>query len=219
LATEIDINDPSLASEPVEVDGVSGEEWNAIPVPDDGEHFVRLELGDGKIKVGQQSAEKGGRYFLTAHLAEKIYDDSENQSGVLFDRVNSAIFERNGKRGSGLHALMDTIGDPLPNSSTLRDQYDQVERAIAQSPKVIAVTQWQASAKAETEGEVDAAVNAKYAKAGKLQVGNYYTFLKGQRRFPVIDGSDPVKYDPEVENPITGERVRAQAIVLRYKRA
>ena len=60
------------------------------------------------------------------------------------------------------------------------------------------------------------AIAAGYAKAGRLKVGDYYTFLKGQKRFPEREDGT---YDPEVVNPVTGETARAQAQIVRYKRA
>jgi hypothetical protein len=218
MSEELDINDPSLVNEPVETDGGSGDEFFAVRLPDDGEHLVRLALGSAGIKAGRQDASKGGKPFITVHLAETIYDANNEPQGMVFDRPNSAVFERNGKRTSRLHAVMDLIDAPFATNATIPDQVATVEGALADQPAIVAVTQWQASAKAETDADVEKAIAAKYAKAGKLAVGQYYTFVSGQKRFPLLD-TDPVTYDPEVENPITGEKVRAQAIVIRYKRA
>jgi hypothetical protein len=214
---EIDINDPSLVNEPVEVDEGSGEDFFQVPLPDDGSHLVVCELGNDGIKVGQQTPEKGGRYFLTAHLALTLIDEGGNRQGMVFDRPNSVVMERNGKRSSRLHALLDLVGAQTGSGQSLPAFHETVEQTFAQNPQVLATTQWQASAKAESEQEVEAAVAAKYAKEGKLRAGNYYTFLKGQRKFPPLDNGQG--FNPEVTNPITGETVRAQAVVTGYRRA
>lgn len=214
---DIDINDPSLVNEPVETDSVSGEDYFSVRLPDDGDHNVRVALGTKGVTAGRQSAEKGGRPFITAYLAMTIYDENGERQGMIFDQPNSATFERNGKRTSKLHAVMDLLDAPFPNSATVPAQAEIVTQALAEEPALIAVTQWEASCKAETEDEVEKAIAAGYAKAGKLATGQHYTILKGQKKFPPLANNEG--WDPEVENPITGEKVRARATVVRYKRA
>lgn len=209
-AAAIDINDPTLVAEPV--DDVDGASFFAARVPDDGDHLVRLELGQNGIKPGK---DKRGNAFLNVHFAERIYDENGNEQGYLFDRVNSVVFDRNGQRFSRLHALMDLVGVKLGNASEPEKQ-EMIETALADNPEVVATSQWQAQSKAETDEEVEEAIRLKFAKPGKLEVGWYYTFLKNQRKFPKGSDGTPI---PEAVNPITGEKVRAQAVVTGYKPA
>lgn len=209
--SEVDINALELLNEPVEVDGsVNSEEFFRPPLPDDGDHLARLTLGDRGIKVDRQregeSRAKTGKPFLQVHLAEELIDDTGAKVGTVFDQVTSVLMPNTGT--TKLHAILDLCGDPAPARSTLGDLLAHTEAVIAQSPQVVVTTQWEARGEdtSKPEGSKD----------------RYYTILKGQKKFPPIigeDGEPTGKYDPEIEDPKSGEKVRAQVRVVRYKRA
>jgi len=216
MSDEIDINDLQLQDEVVETDEMSAAEWNARSLPDDDWHLGTFTLGQDGVRVGTQEESKGGKHYLKAHVAIALQDSDGKGEGSIFDRVNSVIIERNGKKSSGLHALMDALGEPVPARISVPDFFTQVEYTFATSPQAEVRTQWQASSKAESQEEVDKAIAQKFAKPGKLQVGWYYTFLKGQKKFPPI--AETGKYSPEVANPITGVVEKAQAVPIEYRR-
>lgn len=207
----IDINDPSLLNEPVEVDGAANSEEFFIPqLPDDGDHLAILELGQRGIKVDRQregdQRAKTGKPFLNVHLAGTLLDDAGNKAGMAFDQVTSVLMPNSGT--SKLHAILDLAGFPASARSTLGDLLNHVEAVMAQSPKVTVTTQWEAQAEDQSKP--------------KDSRERYYTVLRGQKKFPPVldgDGNPTGKYNPEVEDPKTGEIVRAQVRVTRYKRA
>ena len=197
-----DINDLSLMSEPVEVDGsITGEDFFQPPIPDDGDHLARLTLGDRGIKASRQkdksTGQKSGKGFLMVHLAVELLDDSGNKVGVIFDNPTSIVMES--VNTSKLHAILDACGNPAPARATLGELLAHTEATLAQSPQVEVTTQWEARYNKGTDTDPD-----------------YKTLLKGQKKFPPKpDGG----YERIVMDPETGERVTAQAVIRKYKRA
>jgi hypothetical protein len=216
-----DINSLDLLNEPVEVGDVSGEDFFSVPLPDDGDHLARLTLGDRGVTVGQQknkeTGQKDGAAFLNVHVAAELLKDDGSKAGVLFDNPTSIAMDRDGQAVSKLAAILSVLDQPATACRTLGNLKLHTETTLAQGLKSVVVSRWEASAKAESTEEVSNAIAAGYVKAGKLHVGEYYTFLKGQKKFP--EREDGNGYEPEVTNPITGEVVRAQAKIVRYKRA
>lgn len=211
MSAEIDINDLSLQDEVVEVDKVSGEDFLGFKLPDDKRYPASFAFGQDKIKVGTRG---DGSHFLNVHIAASLQDEYGRPAGVVFDRLNSVVYEnREGKKSSRLHATLDILGTEVPPGTKLPELYSLVEQTFAASPSGEVETQWQASAKAESEEEVEKAVAAGYAKKDKLKVGNYYTFLKGQRKFPPKESGG---FSPRVLNPITGVEVEAQVVIRNY---
>ena len=222
--SDVDINSLELLNEPVEVDGsVNSEAFFRPPLPDDGDHLAILKLGDRGIKVDRQrdeSGEKRGKPFLQVHLAEELIDATGAKVGMAFDQVTSVLMPNTGT--TKLHAILDICGDPAPARCTLGDLLAHTEQVFAQSPRATVTTQWEASTKADSQDSVNRAISLGLAKSGKLGVGDYYTILRGQKKFPPIldeDGKPSGKFESEIEDPVGGEKVRAQVRVLRYKRA
>ena len=214
--TAPDINDLSLLNEACEGISTSADpgEFFRVPLPSDGDHVAVLALGqDGVSHDTQKTGEAAGRVYVKAHLALKIEDPQDPANGLmLFDRVNSIVFESKGT--SRLHGVMYMAGVPLDPRLSKGEIIEKVKVELAQSPRVKVTSQWQASAKAQTQEEADKASTLKYKK--NCKVGDYYTFLKGMRNFPSITDDAGVHYSPEVANPLTGEVVTAQAQVVKY---
>lgn len=209
--SEVDINSLELLNEPVEVDGsVNSEEFFRPPLPDDGDHLAIVTLGDRGIKVDRQregdARTKSGKPFLNVHLALALIGDTGAKEGMAFDQVTSVLMPNTGT--TKLHAILDLCGDPAPPRCTLGELLSHAEATFAQNPQVIVTTQWEARAEdtSKSEGSKD----------------RYYTVLKGQHKFPPLtdDSGEPTgKYNPEVADPKSGEVVRANIRVTRYKRA
>jgi hypothetical protein len=203
-----DINDLALMNEVIEADGsVSADEFFAPPLPDDGDHQAVLYLGERGVSVSRQkdpkTKQKTGPAFLNVHLMAKILDPQTGQEGLtVFDNPTSIIMN-NGS--SKLHAILGLIGESVPGRMTIQDLKELAERALAQTPRIGLTTQWEAQANHGTKDAPD-----------------YETLIKGQKRFPPIydeQGNPSGRFEAEVTDPKTGEKVRAQARVIRYSRA
>lgn len=214
---DIDINSLELDAEVIETGaGVSDDEFFKPPIPDDGLHTVTVALGADGLSVDRQrdksTGDKTGPLYLKAHLALTLVDDAGNRTGTAFDRINSIPIS-GGK--SRLQAILGLCGAATGAASTLGALKTLAEETFAQSPRISVVTAWEASAKAETQEEVTQALAAHYAK--KLDIGGYYTFLRGQKKFPLNEATG--KHERTVVNPITGADADAQVRVVRYERA
>ena len=199
-----DINDMNLLQEVCEVsESASAEEFFQPKLPDDGDHLVILRLGNRGIKVnrgweGKGSARKrSGPAFLNVHVQLVGLKDSGEEAGTVgFDNLTS-IAMGDGQLSS-LHAVMELAGFPLPRHATLGDVKLATENALAQNPTVVAVTRWEAQVNRGTKDAPD-----------------YKDLLKGQKNFPPLGEGH---FNPEVSDPESGQTVRAQARVVRYKR-
>jgi hypothetical protein len=211
VSTRVDLGALELLNEVVEVDGqASSEEFFNPPLADDGDHEVVFKLGNRGVKVDRQwegtggARKRTGNGFLNVHLQLVGRDRYGKESGTIaFDNLSSIKMESSGT--SRLHAAFDLAGFRLPDRASLGELKDAVERAIAQGPKAIVTTRWEAQV---NEGTKDAP--------------KYSTILKGQNKFPKKlgeDGAETGKYDPEVTDPKTGQTVRANVQVTKYGRA
>lgn len=197
-----DINDLDLLSEPVEVDGsIPAEDFFSVPLPDDGDHIAVLSLGDRGVKPARQrdknTGQQTGAAFLNVHVVAKLQNDDGTEGLTVFDNPTSIVMQ-NGQ--SKLHAILAICGAEVPPRTDLGNLKQITENTLAQKPRVKIYTQWEAS--------IDRGA------------GKWDTVLKGQKRFPPLYDDDgnaiPGKYNPEVEDPKTGIKVRAQVRVLRY---
>jgi hypothetical protein len=196
--------------EVVEVDGsASSEAFFNPPLPDDGEHLVVLKLGNRGVQVKRQydknSKRNDGPGFLNVHLQlVSILDTGGEGPTIAFDNLTSIVMQSVGT--SRLHAAMDLAGFPLTSPAPLGTLKDEVERAIAQHPKVTVTTRWLAQINRGTKDSPD-----------------WEDVVKGQKNFPPkLDGNGnviPGKFDPEVTDPKSGTSVRAQVNVVKYGRA
>ena len=201
-----DLNDLRLLQEPVVVDGdVSPDDFFSPPLPDDGDHLAVLHMGDRGLRVSRQKDDQGNRTgtpFLNVHIQAKIIDDKTGEEGIsVFDNPTSIVMPSSGT--SRLHMILAACGNPAPPRTTLGDLKQHVEVALAQSPKCLITTQWQAQVNRGTQEKPD-----------------YQTVCSGQRKFqPERDGAGevvPNKFDPEVTDVKSGTKVRAQARITRF---
>lgn len=209
-SSNIDINTLSLMDEVVEVDGnVDAEQFFSPPLADDGEHEVFLGLGNRGIKADRQREGKGtgnktGPGFLNIHLQLKGVAQNGSESGtVAFDNISTIVMETNVGKTSRAHMLMDVAGFPI-RERTLGGIMQEISNAIAQKPKVTAVTRWEAQ-----------------VNRGTKEKPEYENVCVGQKNFPPLldkDGGETGRHNPEVMDAKSGQLVRAQVRVVRYGR-
>jgi len=210
----VDINQLDLMNEPVEVDSnASSEEFFNPPLPDDGEHTVVMALGNRGVKAERQWEGEGknrkrtGAGFLNIHLALKALKPTGGEGGTIaFDQFTTIVMESAGT--SRAHAAFDLAGFKL-TERTLGGLKDEIERAIAQHPKVGIVTRWEAQ-----------------VNVGTKENQEWENVCVGQKNFPQIldaDGNPTGRYSPDVfyhpkkagAAPIP---CRAQVRVVKYQR-
>lgn len=204
-----DINMMDLAAEPIAVsdDAVAAaQEFFSPPLPDDGDHLAVFKLGDRGIKVDRQrdsAGLKNGPIFLNVHAQLKILDDTGKETMSVFDSLTSIAMQ-----GSGISRLQSVLvlagyADEVRAARNLADLKALVERAGSENPKVGITTRWEAQ-----------------VNAGTKDAPKYENVAVGQKKFPPILGENgepvPGKYNSEVTDPKSGEKVRAQARITKY---
>lgn len=200
-----DINSLDLLNEVVEVTSTaSAEDFFAPPIPEDGDHTAVLHLGDRGIKVDKQRESKNGPKtgpaYLNVHMQAKILSDSGEEGLSVFDSLTSIVMQSAGT--SRLHAVLAVAADPAPARCSLGELKDHVEKFLAQGPQVGVTTQWEAQ-----------------VNDGTAERPDYRTVVKGMRKFPPMldeSGNPTGKYNPEIVDPKTGQKVRAQARITKY---
>ena len=199
-----DINLLDLADEVIEVSSdATPEEFFAPPLPDDGDHNAHLYLGDRGVKIERQrdkaTGDKTGPAYVGAHIQAKLLDDQGEEKLSCFDQITSVVME--GVGTSRLHMMLKLGGVDVPSRTTFGELADLTRNALSQPFLIGVTTRWEAQ---EDMGN-----------------GRYETVLRGQKRFPPIldeNGAPTGRYNPEVTNPKTGTKVRAQAKIIRYGR-
>jgi len=201
-----DINELQLRNEMMpEVDGsVQPEDFFSPPLPDDGEHAEVLRLGDRGTKIKRQKDPETGQLtgaaYIEAHIMAKILDEEGEETITVFDNPNSVVMQST--RTSRLHMVLKAARFDLPERPSFGDFEEFVKVALAQVPQVTITTQWQAQINRGTREKPD-----------------YKNLLTGQRNFKKIldaDGNWTGKYDPEVIDPESHQKVRAIARITRY---
>jgi hypothetical protein len=217
-AVSTDINSLDLMNEVIEVDGqVDADQFFNPPLADDGEHEVIINLGNRGIKADRQKEGKEGKKtgpgLLNIHLQLKAAKDTGGEGGnVAFDQLTTVVMETNVGRTTRAHMVFDLAGFPLTEKS-LGGLMAEMNTAVAQKPHVLVTTQWEAQIKIE---------NAKQAEMYGKKIGEYGTVCRGQKKFPPLldkDGNDTGRFDPEVLELESGQRIRAQVRVVKYARA
>jgi hypothetical protein len=203
-----DVNNLDLLGENVEVSGdASSEDFFTIKLPDDGKHTAVLHLGDKGVKADRQrnktNGAKDGAAYLNVHLQARILNEDGSEGSSVFDTPTSIVMQST--KTSKLHAVLDLAGNPAPNECNLGQLKEHTELALAQSPKVVIETQWEAS-----------------VNDGTKDKPNYRIIVNGQKKFPPVldaDGNPTGKYQQEITDPKSGQVVNAQVRVRRYFRA
>jgi len=203
----VDINDLALLEEQVEVtSGANPEDFFSIALPDDGTHTAVLHLGDRGISVGRQRASDGqktGAAFLNVHLQARILGEDRKEGLSVFDNPTSIVMQSAGT--SKLHVILDLLGSSAPSPCSLGELKSHVEQVLAQSPQIGITTVWEAQ-----------------VNRGSKEKPDYQTVAKGQKRFPSVldsEGNPTGKFTPEVQDPRSGEIVKAQVRISKYSRA
>jgi len=211
--TNVDINELGLLTQECEVDDVNPEVFFSPQLADDGEHLVTLNLGQRGIKAERQRSGKGGAKtgppYLGVSLQFKAVKDNGEEGGTVgFDDINTIPMDTNTGKTTRVHMVMAVAGHPIPLRGQLGDWKSAIEQALAQKPQVKVTTKWEAQVKIAS-----AAQASRYGKA----IGEYATVCSGQGNFPPL--GDNGAHDPEVTEPVSGDKIRARARIVKYAKA
>ena len=216
-----DITDLELQSEIIETDeSVTPEQYFAERVVEDGDHLVVMHPGknrDGEFSTNgrqtdKETGEKTGKMFCTFFLQFNTLNDDGSEGMAVFDQVTTIVVPD--IRTSKVDLILKCVKQPAKSGISLAELKSQFTNSVAAGLKLKIGTQWQASAKIETEEQAELVSTGKK----KYKVGDYYTFLRGMKKFPPKTDSEGkiVGYEPEATDPKTGLVGKRRVTVVRY---
>lgn len=132
---EVDINDLQLADEQVDVNA-EADAFAGPPPPDDGDHLVKLSLGQRKV---QQGKDKQGRVYYMVHTQGKV-GPGPFENRVLFDNVSTMVMQGSGT--SRMVGVLKTLGETVSNRVSIVDLTRTYVNRLAGEPEVTVTTQW-----------------------------------------------------------------------------
>ena len=155
---EIDLNDPRLASENIEVNP-EGDAYATPPPPPDGEYRAKLKQIDVKDARGQQVRFKAmkikgtEKLYLATAIEARIQDPAGTYDNIpVFDRWVGTFPNRDGS--TKITTILTKLGVSFPKSATHKDLMEIFLKALAGEPDVMIETQWEASCqKCQEEAE------------------------------------------------------------------
>ena len=203
-AAPIDVNDPALTSEQVDVD-TSQDAYAIPPPPPDGKWRAKLKQIDIKDPADGQSKKhiayrhdkmNDGKPMFVANVEASLIDVHGKHDGITITEywVKSAVDKR--KNIDQMTTVTKAAGGSPVARGTQADRLNALEKTLAGEPEVILDTFWEASCQNCQE-------IAK--KRGDRQPR---AFLMGMNRFPQPQPGKP--HDPMVQCPACKSMVRAQ---------
>src|SRR6266852_3690031 len=177
---EVDLN------EKVEV-ADSTKDFNIVPPPPPAKEYpIQWELNsdDKKGVVPARSAKVG--QFLNVYLVGHIIAEGTEYNGFTVNEYMNSIYNKL-KGTSEVHDFMNKLGSPVPNSLTLGELKEHVEKVLSIKPVGNAEIEWKATEKipgdkrANKEGYVT--LKNKMSQFKKNQDGSYQNFVES-----LVDG-------------------------------
>jgi hypothetical protein len=133
----VDINSLDLADEEISVNS-DADAFAGPPPPDDGDHLVKLSLGDRKVQMGK--GKNGQTYFMAHVVAKLVTGPFENR--VVFDNASTMIMQGSGTcRAAG---VLKALGETVPPRTTAKTLMQELVSRLAGEPQCIVTTSWEA---------------------------------------------------------------------------
>lgn len=201
----VDINDLSLADDELSIN-TDADAFAGPPPPDDGDHRVKLSLGDRKVQQGtiKKGPSKGQTYFMV-HVQGKIMPGDPSEGRVTFDNASTMVMQNTGTcRVAG---ILKALGEPIPARAKGSELARRLCELLAGEPEVVQTTQWSGFCQ-DCRDEYENTGGKRGKKNGVI--------LRGQRRFPENGNGQHLA---NVECKECGALVNARAEVMAYKHA
>lgn len=204
---EIDLNDPRLTSENIEVD-VEADAYAVPPPPADGKWRVKLKHVPVKNKRSGQDVDympvqyarmNDGKPYLVMNVEASLIDLTGKNDGMKITQYHvKSCADRSGT--SEMATILLKSGGTVPADKSPLGWTKALIQHLAGEPECLLETFWEASCQSCQE-----AADKKGEKKPK-------PFLKGAHRFPTRNG----KPDPDVKCPVCGSICRAQVRIAQF---
>jgi hypothetical protein len=190
---EIDINDPRLTSENIDVDP-TGDAYAMPPVLPDGKWRAKLKARDvGKAPKTAKylpKLDRNQRPYLYAALDADVIDHSGKFDGIgLTDYFVSTMIRRDGS--SAAATVLNKLGKPTPKTTTHGQLINDLLTALAGEPEAGIETQWEATCQ-----QCDEAAK---------KTGGRASVKRGMHNFPQTkNAKGEMEYVPRVKCGVAG---------------
>jgi hypothetical protein len=212
----VDLNDPALLSEPMDLNADIDAYATPPPIPD-GRWRVKIKSIDVKGPDGQPAKygvkpngnpkfNDGKPYAFCALQANVVQPGGRYDNATLTDYFVSTARNRNG--GIPMVRILTVLGVKLPAQAGAKTLVDLFLKTLAAEPELEVETQWEGGPNQEDQKILDSQNPALKVKA-----------VYGMHRFPLAENGK--EHVPEVEQVITalgGTKMyfRAQARIAGY---
>lgn len=190
-AEKIDINDPNLQVESLEVN-VEADQFQYPPPPAEGTYRAKLKQKETDGSLWTRNFTKKGNkpYLQTAIECRLIAPDSKYDDWPVFDNfVSTLVQETSGT--NRIVGILRALGVQVPARTTDKELAQLLTEVLAKEPDAMITVQW--------EG---------YCPTCEK------TAVKGEKRFPQLENGG---HRGNMECPKDGSDVQAQARIVRYQ--
>ncbi len=205
-AEEIDLNDPRLTSESIDVNP-EGDAYATPPPPPDGKYRAKLkqiDVKDGKGQLARFTAKltKDGNPYLYTGLEARIQDPTGKLDNIpVFDRWVGTFLNRDGS--TKVTTILSKLGVAVPSKANHAQLMELFLKTLAAEPDITIETSWEASCQACVE-------EAK--KSGSKAPRS----IMGMNRFPQDSKGQPIAAMPCPIDKKHGDMV-AQARIVGFE--
>lgn len=207
-ADQIDLNDPALLSESLDVNP-DADAYASPPPPPDGVYRVKLKQIDVKdgngnaVRFRAAKAPKDGQVYVNTAIEARIIDAQTGKYDniPLYDYWVGTYRNRDGS--TKLTTILNKLGVAIPRGASHKSLMDLFLQTLAGEPEIEVETAWEASCQT---------CSTDY-KAGKLTTKPRE--IKGMARFPQVNNI-PV---PEIPCPLDAKHgvMVAQARIVGFR--
>lgn len=134
---EVDINDLQLADEQVDVNA-EADAFAGPPPPSDGDHRVKLSLGNRKVTSGK---DRMGRTYYMVHTQLKVGPGDPFENRVMFDNVSTMVMQSGTSKMIG---VLKALGEQVGSRVSILELTRLYVNRLAGEPEVIVTSQWRA---------------------------------------------------------------------------
>lgn len=197
--TEVDINNLTLATEEMDIDTDADPFAFPPPVPD-GTYRAKLVLS-GKWTLYPKKDDPTTVGYLATSVEARLIDDGQPwDNNPVFDNfVSTMIMPSTGT--CRIAGILKAVGVSVPARTSHQELAQLLTDSLASEPIVNIQTQW--------EGYCENCPN-KNGKPGS-------TTLRAMGRYRVVEDSDPVRHDHEMECPKCNQTaLRTSARIRKY---
>ena len=195
---EVDINNLGLATEEMDID--TDADPFAFPPPPPDETYQAKLIPSGKWTAYPKKDDPDTLGYLATSIEARLIDEGQPwDNNPVFDNfVSTMIMQSSGT--CRIAGILKAVGVPVPARTSHQELAQLLNDSLAAEPIVKITTQW--------EGYCETCPGRNNKQGA--------TVIRGMNRYKVVEGSDPVRHNHEMECPKCGTALRTSARIRKY---